>query len=150
MTVAEFVTTKERVMGNDQQPGGEEPVDGGAAAFDFDGTGVRIDAENSPVPSAGEALKAAFTVCNRGTAAGTAHVTIKVDGQDSGVSWDSPVLQPRECAAPDGDGYVHGIPGQTEGFHDFEAVADPPGASGGSSGTNTVDIGPAESNGGDG
>ena len=59
-TVADFVAAKERIMGNDQQPGEEEPVEGGVAAFDFDGTGVRIDAENSPVPSAGEELKAAF------------------------------------------------------------------------------------------
>ena len=116
----------------------------GAAAFDFDGTGIRIDAEDSPVASEGEPLKAAFAVCNSGTAAGSAHVTIEVDGQDSGTSWDSPELQPGECAAPDGDGYVHGLSPQSEGEHTFEAVADPAGAGGGRSGVNTVDIGPAE------
>lgn len=124
-----------------------ETFDGGQAgqaAFDFDGTGVRIDAESSPVPSAGEALKAAFAVCNSGTAAGTATVTIMVDGTDSGVTWESPLLEPGQCAAPDGDGYVHGIAGQSEGSHSFEAVADPAGPGGGSSGTNTIDVGPAE------
>jgi hypothetical protein len=122
----------------------ESADEGGAAAFDFDGTGVRIDPESSPVPSADEPLKAAFAVCNTGTAPGSAHVTIEVDGQDSGVSWDSPPLDPGQCTAPDGDGYVHGIPGQSEGSHSFEAVADPAGPDGGRSGVNTIDIGPAE------
>jgi hypothetical protein len=122
---------------------GEDGADG--AAFDFDTSGVRIDAEDSPVPSANEPLKAAFTVCNTGTAAGTAHVTIEVDGQDSGVSWDSPSLEPGDCASPDGDGYVHGIAGQSEGSHAFEAVATPAGPGGGRSGVNTIDIGPPES-----
>ena len=122
----------------------EGTANGGTAAFDFDENGVRIDAEDSPVPSATEPLKAAFSVCNTGSAAGAAHVTIEVDGQDSGASWDSPELQPGECASPDGDGYVHGIPAQSEGTHGFEAVADPAGSGGGRSGVNTVDIGSAE------
>ena len=112
----------------------------GAAAFDFDINGVRIDAESSPVPSAGEALKAAFAVCNTGTAAGSAHVTITIDGTDSGVYWDSPNLQSGECAAPDGDGYVHGLPAQSEGSHTFEATATPAGSNGGKA-TNTIDVG---------
>jgi hypothetical protein len=123
---------------------GEDETTGGEAVFDFDGTGVRIDPESSPVPSANEPLKAAFAVCNSGSAPGSAHVTIEVDGADSGVSWDSPELQPGECTAPDGDGYVHGIPGQSEGSHGFEAVADPAGQGGGRSGVNTIDVGPAE------
>jgi len=36
------------------------------------------------------------------------------------VTWDSPWLEPGQCAPPDGDGYVHHIPGQSEGSHDFE------------------------------
>lgn len=122
----------------------QEPEAGDGAAFDFDQNGVRIDAEDSPVPSANEPLKAAFAVCNTGTAAGSAHVTIEVDGQDAGVSWDSPELQPGECASPDGDGYVHGIAGQSEDSHEFEAVADPAGQGGGRSGVNTIDLGPAD------
>ncbi|GAA2095782.1 hypothetical protein GCM10009841_07160 [Microlunatus panaciterrae] len=122
----------------------DDQGEGGAAAFDFDGTGVRIDAENSPVPSAGEELKAAFGVCNTGDAAGTATVTIWVDDADSGVTWESPWLEPGECTAPDGDGYLHGVPAQSEGSHTFEAVAEPAGPGGGRSGPNTVDIGSAE------
>jgi hypothetical protein len=78
-----------------------------------------------------------------GTAAGSAHVTIEIDRSDSGVGWDSPVLQPGECASPDGDGYAHGIGAQAEGRHEFEAIADPPGPAGGRSGRNEVDVGPA-------
>jgi hypothetical protein len=118
--------------------------EGGEALFDFDGTGIRIDSENSPVPSDGEELKAGFAVCNTGTAAGSCVVTVYVDGQDVGVTWQSPWLEPGQCSAPDGDGYVHGIPGQSEGTHDFEGFADPPGPGGGSSGVNQRDIGPPE------
>jgi hypothetical protein len=131
------MSTTDATSNGEQQSGGE-------AAFDFDGTGVRIDPESSPVPSANEPLKAGFSVCNTGSAAGSAHVEIEVDGQDSGVGWDSPELQPGECVAPDGDGYVHGIPGQSEGTHGFEAVAAPAGPGGGRSGVNTIDVGPAE------
>ena len=112
----------------------------GTPSFDFDSNGLRIDAENSPVPSAGEALKAAFGVCNMGTAGGQAHVTLSVDGQDTGVTWDSPWLEPGQCTAPDGDGYVHGLPAQSEGSHTFDASATPAGPFGGKA-TNTIDVG---------
>jgi hypothetical protein len=124
--------------------GGDGGGDAGTPQFDFDGTGIRIDAESSPVPSAGEALKAGFAVCNTGTAAGECTVTVYVDGDDVGVTWTSPWLEPGQCSGPDGDGYVHGIPGQTEGSHDFEGFADPPGPGGGSSGVNSIDVGAAE------
>ena len=117
---------------------------GGEPAFDFDANGLRVDAESSPAPSAGEPLKVAFTVCNVGGGPGAAHVTVEVDGTDSGVSWDSPVLAPGECASPDGDGYVHEVPSQSEGRHTFEAAADPAGPNGGRSGPNEVDVGAAE------
>ncbi|HSH22480.1 MAG: hypothetical protein M3Q48_05600 [Actinomycetota bacterium] len=127
-----------------------QPVDGegdggarGTAGFDFDVNGVRINAENSPVPSAGEELMAGFAVCNTGTAAGQCRVTIYVDGQDSGVTWESPSLEPGQCAAPDGDGYVHGIAAQSEGEHEFEAIADPPGNGGGRA-VNTIMVEAAE------
>jgi len=112
----------------------------GSPSFDFDTNGLRIDAESSPVPSAGEALKAAFGVCNMGTAGGSAHVTLTIDGQDSGVTWDSPWLEPGQCAGPDGDGYVHGLPPQTEGSHTFESSASPAGPNGGRA-SNTIDVG---------
>ena len=126
-----------------------QPVSGdgggntGTAAFDFDANGLRIDSESSPVPTANEALKAAFSVCNTGTAAGSAHVTFTIDGNDSGQSWDSPVLQPGTCASPDGDGYVHGLPAQSEGDHVFEGSATPAGSYAGGKATNTVKVAPA-------
>jgi hypothetical protein len=112
----------------------------GTASFDFDSSGLRIDAESSPVPSAGEPLKAAFGVCNMGTAGGQAHVTLMIDGQDTGVTWDSPWLEPGQCAAPDGDGYVHGLPAQSAGSHTFDSSATPAGPFGGKA-TNTIDVG---------
>ena len=125
----------------DTSGGGATPSETaqGSPAFDFDTNGLRIDSENSPVPHAGEALKAAFGICNTGTAGGQAHVTLKIDGADTGVTWDSPWLEPGQCTAPDGDGYVHGLPGQSEGSHTFEGSATPAGSFGGSA-TNTIDI----------
>jgi hypothetical protein len=112
----------------------------GSPLFDFDSNGLRIDAESSPVPSAGEALKAAFAVCNTGTAGGQCHVTLTIDGQDTGVTWDSPWLEPGQCAPPEGDGYVHGLPAQGEGSHTFESSASPAGPFGGKA-TNTINVG---------
>ena len=117
-------------------------ADAGAASFDFDNNGLLISPENSPVPSAGEPLKASFSVCNMGTAAGSAHVTLWIDGTDTGISWDSPVLEPGQCTAPS-DGYIHDIPGQTEGRHLFEVSADPPGPYGGRT-SNDIDVGAPE------
>jgi hypothetical protein len=125
----------------DQQGGGGDPAaQPGQPGFDFDQNGVRIDAENGGVPSAGDELKAAFTVYNTGTAGGSAHVVIEVDGAASGVEWDSPWLEPGQGTAPDGDGYVHGIPAQSEGWHRFEAVATPAGHGGGRSGENEISL----------
>lgn len=128
------------VEGGEGGEGGEQ----GEAAFDFDGTGIRIDAENSPVPSAGEELKAGFAICNTGTAAGQCNVLFEIDGQDTGLYWQSPWLEPGQCSAPEGDGYFHGLPAQDEGRHDFEGVCDIPGPGGGRSGVNNIDVGPAE------
>jgi hypothetical protein len=122
------------------QGGGGEATSQGQPGFDFDQNGVRIDAEDGGVPSAGDELKAAFTVYNTGTAAGNAHVVVDADGSDSGVEWDSPWLEPGQSASPDGDGYVHGIPAQSGGWHTFEAVATPPGQGGGRSGPNEISL----------
>lgn len=129
-------TTPSDAEGSGATPSAAE----GSPSFDFDSSGLRIDAETSPVPSAGEALKAAFGVCNMGTAGGQCHVTLTIDGADAGVTWDSPWLEPGQCAAPDGDGYVHGLPAQGEGSHTFESSASPPGPFGGTA-TNKIDIG---------
>ncbi len=128
-----------------------QPVEGGgdgsggdelAPAFDFGSNGLLMSPENSPVESEGEPLKASFEVCNTGTAAGSAHVTLWIDDSDSGIYWDSPELQPGQCTAPS-DGYIHDIPGQTEGRHKFEVFADPPGPYGGWT-SNEIDVGPPE------
>jgi len=121
--------------GGDAEPAGE-PV------FEFDVGGVRVDAEDSPVPSEGEPLKIGFAVCNVGEAAGVATVTLEIDGQQTDVEWESPVVEPGFCATPDGDGYVHDVPAQSEGHHHFEAFVDPPGEYG--STTNDVRIGSPE------
>jgi hypothetical protein len=118
--------------------GGEQP----APAFDFDNNGLLVSAENSPVYSEGEPLKVSFSVCNVGTGPGSAHVTLYIDGSDTGIVWDSPELQPGYCTAPD-DGYLHDVPAQTEGRHLFEIFADPAGPNGGRT-SNDIDVGPPE------
>jgi hypothetical protein len=118
-------------------------ADAGSPAFDFDNNGVLISPENSPVPSANEPLKASFSVCNVGAAAGSAHVSVWIDGSDTGLFWDSPMLTPGQCTAPS-DGYIHDIPGQSEGRHVFGVYAEPPGPNGGWT-TNEIDIGAPES-----
>jgi hypothetical protein len=127
------------------QPGGDE--DGGQKgepAFDFvinDHLG--IEPESGEVATANAPLKAAFTVCNTGTAAGSAHVVIFVNGSDSGIVWDSPTVEPGQYATPDGDGSVKGIPGQSEGEHKFEMWVTPVG-SGAVNTITTLEIGPPE------
>jgi len=123
--------------------GGEGGQDAGQPGFDFI-QGLRIDPVNSPTPSEGEELKAGFQVINSGDGAGRCVVTIYVDGQDVGVTWESPWLEPGQDAVPEGDTYVPGIPGQTEGEHVFEAYAEPPGPGGGYSEKNTINVGPPE------
>jgi hypothetical protein len=120
--------------------GGEGGGDAGQPGFDFI-QGIRIDPVSMGTPSANEELKAAFQIVNSGPVAGQCVVMIYVDGQDVGVYWDSPWLEPGQDAVPDGDGYVAGIPGQSEGEHDFEGFANPPGPGGGSSGVNRINIG---------
>lgn len=124
--------------------GGEGEGGDGEAGFDFAGNGLVIDPVSMGTPSEGEELKAGFYVINSGTAAGSCVVTVYVDGQDVGVTWDSPWLEPGQGAAPDGDGYVPGIPGQAEGTHDFEVSADPPGQDGGRTGNYGLSVGAPE------
>jgi hypothetical protein len=128
--------------GGDAGGGGGDAGEQGAPAFDFDNNGLLMSPENSPVESAGEPLKASFSVCNTGTAAGSAHVALWIDGSDSTIAWDSPQLEPGQCTAPE-DGYIHNIPGQSEGRHKFEVFADPPGPYGGWT-SNEIDVGPPE------
>lgn len=117
--------------------------DEGEPAFDFDVGGLRVSPEDSPVESAWEPLKVAFGVCNVGTAGGVATLTLFIDGQDTEVVWESEWIEAGFCSAPGGDGYVHDVPGQSEGEHVFEAWFDPPGPNEGYTQT-TINVGPPE------
>lgn len=130
--------------GEEWQPiGDDDQVEEGEPAFDFDDSGVRVDPEDSPVPSEGEMLKIGFTVWNTGTAPGTATVTLRIDDEETDVVWESRELEPGQWETPDGDGYVHDVPGQSEGEHVFEVFADPPGEGGGWT-SNTIHVGSPE------
>ncbi len=127
----------------DSGDGGDQPAEEPAPAFDFDSNGVRVSPEDSPVESEGEPLKIAFAVVNTGTAAGSCRVTLWIDNEETDVYWDSPEIAPGDYAKPDGDGYVHDVPAQTEGRHTFEVFADPPGEYGGYT-SNEINVGPPE------
>jgi hypothetical protein len=129
--------------GGEDDHGGDEPAEEPVPAFDFDNNGVRVSPEDSPVESEGEPLKIAFAVCNTGNATGSCRVTLWIDNEETEVYWDSPEIEPGQCATPDGDGYVHDVPAQTEGRHLFEVFADPPGEYGGYT-SNEIDVGPPE------
>ena len=88
-------------------------------------------------------MKIAFTVVNTGTAAGTCRVTLRIDDQETDIYWDSHEIAPGGWQTPDGDGYVHDVPGQTEGDHMFEVFADPPGEYGGYT-SNDINVGSPE------
>src|SRR5580765_5106683 len=71
--------------GAGQDGGQKDGREKGEPAFDFvinDHLGIEPE---SGTPTANQPLKAAFTVCNTGTAAGSAHVVIHVDGSDTGI-----------------------------------------------------------------
>lgn len=112
----------------------------GEPAFDFDWNGVVFNEIDMGVAQAGEELKVAFAVVNTGTAPGSAHVVIYLDDQPI-VEWDSPWTQPGDSAAPDGDGYIGGIPPQEPGDHKVEGVATPPGpGNGGRTGATNINL----------
>ena len=129
---------------DDAPDDGVDGGDEGEPAFDFDMGGLRVSPEDSPVESAGEPLKVAFGVCNVGTAGGVATMTLYIDGDEvTEVVWESEWIEAGFCSAPDGDGYVHGVPGLSEGEHLFEAWFDPPGPNEGYA-QNTINVGPPE------
>jgi hypothetical protein len=54
--------------------------------------------------------------------------TVYIYADDQYVAeWPIPWLEPGQCAAPDGDGYVWGIGSYGSGEHVFKVVADPAG-----------------------
>jgi len=116
----------------------EEEQPAAQPGFAFDSNGIRVDAEDSPVAGADEPLKVAFGVCNIGEGGGEGTVYIYVDDQYV-TEWSTGWLEPGQCTAPDGDGYVHDIGSYPAGDHVFKAVADPPGPYS-SEATNTVGL----------
>jgi hypothetical protein len=114
--------------------------DAGAAEFGFDNNGliVQVDQSDNPdnhvVLNANAGTEAVFTVCNMGTASGTATVTIYVDDQQV-QTWTSGDIPAGQCEGAN----VSGCGRQSAGSHTFRAVVTP-GHSGHDEATNNVDI----------
>jgi|tagenome__1003787_1003787.scaffolds.fasta_scaffold20765418_2 hypothetical protein len=100
----------------------------GAAAFSFALGGVVnqigvSDEAGDPVPAADRDTKVSVTIFNVGTAAGSATVTVTVDGNDV-QTWPSEMVQPGDQAMP-GDGFIHNCGAYPAGSHDFAARVEP-------------------------
>ena len=122
------------------QGGGGTQGDAGAAEFGFDNNGliVQVDQSDNPdnhvVLNANAGTEAVFTVCNMGTASGTATVTIYVDDQQV-QTWTSGDIAAGQCEGAN----VSGCGRHPAGSHAFRAVVTP-GHSGNDEATNNVDI----------
>jgi hypothetical protein len=114
--------------------------DAGAAEFGFDNNGliVQVDQSDNPdnhvVLNANAGTEAVFTVCNMGSASGTATVTIYVDDQQV-QTWTSGDIAAGQCEGAN----VSGCGRHPSGSHTFRAVVTP-GHSGSDEATNSVDI----------
>jgi hypothetical protein len=114
--------------------------DAGAAEFGFDNNGliVQVDQSDNPdnhvVLNANAGTEAVFTVCNMGTASGTATVTIYVDDQQV-QTWTSGDIPAGQCDGAN----VSGCGRYPGGSHTFRAVVTP-GHSGNDEVTNNVDV----------
>jgi hypothetical protein len=99
-----------------------------AAAFTFEEAAYLIVSDESqPEARAGRPTKVSFgRVWNTGTGAGTATVTIFVDGTQV-QSWTSAAVQPQQSDMP-ADNYIHDCGAYSEGTHKFTAKVDPPAA----------------------
>jgi hypothetical protein len=129
-------------QGQPQESGGAStPGDAGAAEFGFDNNGLIVQVDQSDNPDNHVTLhvdagtEAVFTVCNMGTAQGTASVTIFVDDQQV-QTWSSGAVPPGQCEGTN----VSGCGRLGAGSHTFRAVVTP-GHAGNDDTTNTVDIG---------
>ncbi|MGA7987697.1 MAG: hypothetical protein WCB51_04785 [Candidatus Dormiibacterota bacterium] len=122
------------------QAGGGGGGDAGAAEFGFDNNGLIVQVDQSDNPDNHVTLhtdagtEAVFTVCNMGTAAGAATVTIYVDDQQV-QTWTSGSVAAGQCEGAN----VSGCGRYGAGSHRFRAVVTP-GHSGNDDTTNTVDI----------
>jgi hypothetical protein len=126
-----------QAVGDAGQQGGQ---DAGAAAFGFDNNGliVQVDQSDNPdnhvVLNANAGTEAVFTVCNMGTAQGTATVTIYVDDQQV-QTWTSGAIDAGQCQGAN----VSGCGRFGAGPHTFRAIVTP-GHSGNDDVSNSVDI----------
>jgi hypothetical protein len=122
------------------QEGAGASGDAGTAQFGFDNNGliVQVDQSDNPdnhvVLNANAGTEAVFTVCNMGTASGTATVTIYVDDQQV-QTWTSGDIAAGQCEGAN----VSGCGRHPAGSHTFRAVVTP-GHSGNDEATNSVDI----------
>jgi hypothetical protein len=120
--------------------GSGTPGDAGAAEFGFDNNGLIVQVDQSDNPDNHVTLhvdagtEAVFTVCNMGTAAGTATVTIYVDDQQV-QTWTSGSVAAGQCEGAN----VSGCGRFGAASHTFRAIVTP-GHSGNDDTTNTVDI----------
>ncbi len=125
--------------GADAGAGGDASAATAAFAFDNNGLGIQADPADNPdnhnVPHRDAGNQAIFTVCNTGSAAGTATVTFEVDGQPTEATWTSGTIEAGQCDGAN----VSGLGRFGAGSHTFRAVVTP-GAAGGSEATNTTDI----------
>ncbi len=114
--------------------------DAGTAEFGFDMNGliVQVDQSDNPdnhvVLNANAGTEAVFTVCNMGSASGTATVTIYVDDQQV-QTWTSGDIPAGQCDGAN----VSGCGRHAAGSHTFRAVVTP-GHSGNDDATNNVDV----------
>ena len=120
--------------------GGSGTGDAGAAEFGFDMNGLIVQVDDSDNPDNHVVLnenagtEAAFTVCNMGSAQGTATVTIYVDDQQV-QTWTSGSIEAGQCEGAN----VAGCGRHGAGSHTFRAIVTP-GHSGNDDVSNTVDI----------
>ena len=126
--------------GGGQQGGQGSGGDAGAAEFAFDNNGliVQVDQSDNPdnhvVPHTNAGTEAVFTVCNTGTAPGTASVTIYVDDQQV-QTWTSGSIEAGQCQGAN----VSGCGRYTAGSHTFRAIVTP-GHAGNDDTSNSIDI----------
>ncbi len=122
------------------QQGGQGGGGGGAAEFAFDNNGliVQVDQSDNPdnhvVLNENAGTEAVFTVCNTGSAQGTATVTIYVDDQQV-QTWTSGAIEAGQCQGAN----VSGCGRHAAGSHTFRAIVTP-GHAGNDDVSNSVDI----------
>jgi hypothetical protein len=121
-------------------PGGGSTAGAGGAEFGFDMNGVSVQVDDSDNPDnhvnlhVNAGTEVGFTVCNMGSAQGTATVTVFVDDKQV-QTWTSGQVPPSDCAGTN----VSGCGRYNKGTHVFRVLVTP-GHAGNDSTTNTTDV----------